>query len=181
LFLSVSTGLTILVAATLYGLGKAFFWPTMLGVAAEQFPKGGALTLNTLGGLGMLAVGVLGAPFQGFIQDRRVDEELAPNKVVYEQVISPVKQSVFGEYRSVDPKKVEALAEAPKAEVTAIQDAAKRNVLVVTAYFPCVMLVCYLGLVLYFRSKGGYKPVMIISDKEEELLMTGGATGPVEF
>ena len=64
--MSMSTGIAILAAATLYGLGKSFFWPTMLGVAAEQFPRGGALTLNTLGGLGMLAVGVLGAPFQGF-------------------------------------------------------------------------------------------------------------------
>ena len=40
------------------------------------------------------------------------------------------------------------------------------------------MLVCYLGLILYFRSKGGYKPQIIISEKEEELLMTGGAVGP---
>ena len=38
-----------------------------------------------------------------------------------------------------------------------------------------------LGLILYFKSKGGYKPQMIISDKEEELLVTGGATGPAEF
>ncbi len=27
---------------------KTFFWPTMLGVVAEQFPKGGALTLNAI-------------------------------------------------------------------------------------------------------------------------------------
>jgi fucose permease len=44
-FLSQATGIMILAAATLYGFGKTFFWPTMLGVAAEQFPKGGALTL----------------------------------------------------------------------------------------------------------------------------------------
>ena len=106
----------------------------------------------------MLAVGVLGAPFQGFIQDTKVDNDLASNKVVYDRVISPPKQSVFGEYRSVDPKKVEALAPEPKAEVTKVQDEAKRNVLVVTAIFPAIMLVCYLGLVLYFRSKGGTSP-----------------------
>jgi MFS family permease len=181
-FLSVSTGLTILAAATLYGLGKSFFWPTMLGVAAEQFPKGGALTLNTLGGLGMLAVGVLGAPFQGFIQDTKVDRDLkAKDPVVYEKLISPEKSSVFGEYRSVNQKDVDALAAEPKEEVTAIQDAAKRNVLVTTAIFPCVMLVCYLGLVLYFKSKGGYKPQIIISEKEEGELMAGGAAGPGEF
>jgi len=182
LFLSKSTGGMIVVAATLYGLGKAFFWPTMLGVAAEQFPRGGALTLNTLGGLGMLAVGVLGAPFQGYIQDTKVDRDLGTaNRVVYDQVIQAPKQSVFGEYRSVDQKKVDALDKSSNAEVTTIQDAAKRNVLVVTAIFPCIMLVCYLGLVAYFRSKGGYKPQVIISEKEEELLMAGGGAGPVEF
>jgi len=182
IFLSRSTGLTILAAATLYGLGKSFFWPTMLGVAAEQFPRGGALTLNTLGGLGMLAVGVLGAPFQGFIQDTKVDRDLAAkDKSVYEQVIQAPKESVFGEYRSVDLKKVEALPEAAKADVTSIQDAAKRNVLVTTAIFPCIMLVCYLGLVGYFRARGGYKPQIIISEKEEALLMTGGAQGPADY
>ncbi len=182
IFLSRSTGLTILAAATLYGLGKSFFWPTMLGVAAEQFPRGGALTLNTLGGVGMLAVGVLGAPFQGFIQDTKVDRDLASkDKSVYEQVIQAPKESVFGEYRSVDLKKVEALPEAAKADVTSIQDAAKRNVLVTTAIFPCVMLVCYLGLVGYFRARGGYKPQIIIGEKEEALLMTGGAQGPADY
>jgi MFS family permease len=182
IFLSKSTGITIILAATLYGLGKSFFWPTMLGVAAEQFPKGGALTLNTLGGLGMLAVGVLGAPFQGFIQDTKVDKDLSKdNPVVYEKVINPPKKSIFGDYRAVDMAKVEQLPKADLAEVTSIQDASKRNVLVVTAIFPCIMLVCYLSLVVYFKAKGGYKPKIIISEKEEALLMTGGAMGPADM
>ena len=65
----------ILVAATIYGLGKTFFWPTMLGVVAERFPKGGALTLNITGGLGMIAAGVIGAGILGFIQDKSVDKK----------------------------------------------------------------------------------------------------------
>ncbi len=182
LFLSVSTGAAIFAAATLYGLGKAFFWPTMLGVAAEQFPKGGALTLNTLGGLGMLAVGVLGGPFQGFIQDTKVDRDLRDkDPVVYQEVIKAPERSIFGPYRAVDADKVNVLPEAGKGEVRAIQDASKRNVLVVTAIFPGIMLACYLGLIAYFRSRGGYKPQMIISEEEEALLMAGGSTGPAEF
>jgi hypothetical protein len=27
--------------------------------------------------------------------------------------------------------------------------------------FPAFMFICYLGLILYFRSKGGYKPVSL--------------------
>ena len=33
-------------AATVYGIGKTFLWPTMLGVVSERFPRGGALTLG---------------------------------------------------------------------------------------------------------------------------------------
>ena len=55
----------IFVFATLYGFGKTFFWPTTLGVVSEQCPKGGALTLNAIAGIGMLAVGILGGPVIG--------------------------------------------------------------------------------------------------------------------
>src|SRR5262249_51184162 len=48
------------VAATVYGVGKTFFWPTMLGVISERFPKGGALALGVSGGIGMLSAGMLG-------------------------------------------------------------------------------------------------------------------------
>ncbi len=59
----------LLIAATIYGCGKTFFWPTMLGVVSERFPKGGALTLGVVGGVGMLSVGLLGGPIIGYEQD----------------------------------------------------------------------------------------------------------------
>lgn len=43
-------------AATVFGVGKTYFWPTMLGVTAELFPKGGAVTLAIMGGTGNFAV-----------------------------------------------------------------------------------------------------------------------------
>src|SRR5262249_5921613 len=61
--LSFAAGAMIFIAATLYGFGKTFFWPTMLGVVSEQMPKGGALTLNAISGIGMLAVGTLGTTY----------------------------------------------------------------------------------------------------------------------
>ena len=45
-------------AATLFGVGKSYFWPTMIGVTAEQFPRGGALLISLMGGTGMLSVAV---------------------------------------------------------------------------------------------------------------------------
>ena len=64
-----SSAVVALTAATLFGIGKTFLWPTMLGVAAEQFPRGGALVLSLLGGAGMLSVGLV-LPVMGERMDR---------------------------------------------------------------------------------------------------------------
>ena len=47
------------VAATLFGVGKTYYWPTMLGVTSELFPKGGALLLALMGGAGMLCIAIV--------------------------------------------------------------------------------------------------------------------------
>ncbi len=57
---SVATGMAILLAGTIYGIGKTFFWPNMLAVVSERFPRGGAPTLGADGGIGMLSAGLLG-------------------------------------------------------------------------------------------------------------------------
>jgi len=56
-------------AATLFGVGKSYFWPTMIGVTAEQFPRGGALLISLMGGTGMLSVAVA-LPLMGARIDR---------------------------------------------------------------------------------------------------------------
>ena len=73
----------IFAAATLYAVGKTFFWPTMLGVVSEQFPKGGALSLNAMGGVGMLGVGVVGAQFMGLFQDQTVEKTCCKNNQLF--------------------------------------------------------------------------------------------------
>ena len=181
-FLSKSTGRTILAAATIYGFGKSFFWPTMLGVVAEQFPRGGALTLNTMGGVGMLAVGVIGAPLLGNIQDTRIDRELAADApALHDRITAGEKTSVFGAYRPIDPAKVVTLPAEEREQVEGIQATAKKGALMTVATFPCIMLACYIALIVYFQARGGYKPQMLISDKEEELMMTGGTVGPSDM
>ena len=66
----------ILVAATIYGVGKTFLWPTMLGVVGERFPKGGALAMGAMGGVGMLSAGLLGGPGIGYTQDVNASAKL---------------------------------------------------------------------------------------------------------
>ena len=53
-----TSALVAFAAATLFGVGKSYFWPTMIGVTAEQFPRGGALLISLMGGAGMLSVAV---------------------------------------------------------------------------------------------------------------------------
>jgi len=166
-FLSKAAGVLIFIAATIYAFGKSFFWPTMLGVAAERFPKGGALTINAIGGMGMLSVGVLGAVFLGNIQDRQIDRELlAGRPALHAQVAGAEKSSVFGRYKPLDQAKLAALAPEDKTAVETVAAAAKKNALMTVAIFPAIMLVCFLILIFYFKAKGGYKPVELEARRE---------------
>ena len=180
--LSMSTGALILLAATIYGFGKTFFWPTMLGVVAEQFPKGGALTLNMIAGIGMLGVGVLGGPLLGFFQDTDINRQLKeehPAILSKAQADEP-KLSIFGKYK---PLESEAVAKLPEEEQTIVADVkkgAQKNTLLKVAIFPVIMLVCYLGLICYFRMKGGYKAEVLAGHKADDERFTGGVEGPIE-
>jgi len=161
-FLSSAMGVAILVAATIYGIGKTFFWPAMLGVVSEQFPRGGAMTINGVSGLGMLAVGTVGAVFLGYIQDSSVNTKLKTERLAIHQQVASEKTWVFGKYEAVDPTKVEKLTEqGDKDEVKTLSDQGKKEALKTVAIFPAIMLVAYLLLMAYFKSKGGYKPVLL--------------------
>jgi MFS family permease len=77
LLLSVANGIAFCVlAVTVYGAGKTYLWPTMLAVASERFPKGGAITIGMMGGVGALSAGLLGGPGIGFKQDYYASKEL---------------------------------------------------------------------------------------------------------
>lgn len=160
-FLSNAVGVAILVAATIYALGKAFLWPLMLGLVSEQFPKGGALTLNVIAGLGMISAGVLGAGILGFLQDKHTDHNIAlydqqHQTALHETYLTKDNSSLFGEYKSLD---FEAFASATPEEINTVyslQDESKKLALRDIVIFPVIMLISYLLLLLYFKRNGGY-------------------------
>lgn len=165
LTLSKAAGIGILLAATIYGLGKAFFWPTMLGVVSEQFPRGGALTLNCLGGVGMLGLSV-GMVFLGNIQDRTIERNMlaydqAGKTSLHETYLTTEKRSVFGGYHALDQSKLQHAPATDVRQIELMQAQAKKGALSTAAIFPGVMLVAYLGLIIYYRRRGGYKPLVI--------------------
>ncbi|MEM1107298.1 MAG: MFS transporter [Planctomycetota bacterium] len=176
-FLSTAAGLIILLAATIYGIGQTFFWPTTLGLVAERFPKGGALTLNAIAGVGMLGVGILGNPLLGAIQDNHIDSTLAAEKpALHEQVMGEEATSVLGSYRPLDNAKLELLSEEDQEAVTQVTDEAKQTALFKVAALPLIMFVCYLLLLIYFKKQGGYQAEQL----PEAHTAASGDSGPPE-
>lgn len=64
-----TSAVAVFMAARLCGVGKCFFWPTMLGIASGRYPKGGAFALGLRGGCGVISAGFLMFPAMGIIQD----------------------------------------------------------------------------------------------------------------
>ncbi len=156
---TVETLAMIFVAATFYGVAKTYFWPTMLGVVAEQFPKGGAVTLNAIAGIGMLTVGIIGGPLIGKMQEdsaRVAVTEQMPG--VYEQV-QKESEYFLGNYTAVDDDKLKALAAEQAEQAGGVIKSAKQGALAKVVVFPLFMLVCYLILIAYFQTQGGYSAV----------------------
>jgi MFS family permease len=160
-----ASAVAIVVAATVYSFGKAFFWPTSLGVVAEQSPRGGAITLNVVAGIGMLGAGVIGGPLIGQVLDRQMVHGVAAydakNNTQLVESLKTDRTGILGEYTAIDPSKRATLAGDEKAAVDAADRESKHDALRTIAVLPVLMFLVYLGLILWFRSRGGYKPVVL--------------------
>jgi len=191
-----TTGIGIFLAGTTYAVGKTFFWPTMLGVVGERFPKGGALTMGAIGGVGMLSAGLLGGPGIGYKQDYFASKHLNENAhSVYERYVSPDENAFlfFPPIAGLDGAKVGSLiekadsksplSEQEQSDLQPVKDAriyGGRMALRLTAIVPAAMAIGYLILVIYFYSKGGYKVEVLHGEPPDGERYTGGVEGPVE-
>lgn len=123
--LSCATGNNLVlagVAATLFAFGVCYFWPTMIGTAAERVPKGGALALSLLGGVGMLVVGSVTMPQMGRVADSYLYKQLPPEQTV--KVLQQVADT-YPALAKTQPEKIGkdilAAADTAKAVLTAQQ------------------------------------------------------------
>jgi hypothetical protein len=182
---SAVTTLTVAFGAVLlYSIGKTFFWPTMLAVVGDRFPRTGAVAMSIMGGIGMLSVGQIGGPGLGYAKDRFTAEHLEEKgqKAILEANKAEKPSGLLGLFKEVsalDGAKMQAaqkLAEkekhdgvtADKSQLTADQKAmveaiiaGARKTLKADAALPVGMAVIYLLLLFYFKSAGGYKAVKI--------------------
>ena len=177
-FLSTAQGFAMLfIFATLYGFGKTFFWPTMLGVVSEQCPKGGALTLNAIAGIGMLTVGVVGGPLIGKMQEDSAKTAFEASE--YES-ISKQDSYILGGYTAIDKVKVDALGDKKAKETNNKIKVAKQGALANITVFPIIMLIAYIALFFYFKGRGGYKSVELGGDGGEGGEAGSGSSESVE-
>ena len=70
---STQTGAMAYVAAVVYALGIAYFWPNMLGFIAEYVPKSGALGLSVVGAIGMFSSFIFQPIIGGWIDSDRAE------------------------------------------------------------------------------------------------------------
>ena len=165
----IETFVGAMVALAVYAVGKTFFWPTMLAVVGDRFPRTGAVAMSIMGGIGMMSAGLLGGPGLGYAKDRFTAEHLmATAPAVYEQYKAPVasKFLFLDEATGLDGTKlsVAQTATGRTAEQQVVAQASiigDRETLKADAFIPSVMAVIYLLLFLYFKAIGGYRPVQI--------------------
>jgi hypothetical protein len=161
-----TTALLVVAAATFYAVGKSFFWPTMLGMVSEQFPRGGALTINAIAGVGMISVGVLGGPFLGTLQDASLDTNLQKaSPALHAAVAEPAQQKFGFDFQPLDKTRIEALPAPDKAQVEQVVAETNQTVLAKIAILPAIMFLCYISLGLYFRQRGGYQQIELVTDR----------------
>lgn len=177
--LNLASGMTsflvAMVALGIYAFGKTFFWPTMLAVASDRFPRTGAVAISIMGGIGMLSAGIIGGPGLGYCKDRFAGEAL---KSANEQLFATYKAAEpskflnldFTAATALDGKKLSEAKEAktPTADQTTVIKADQqgdRSTLKADSYIPLTMALIYLLLLLYFKGIGGYKVLSVEEQK----------------
>jgi MFS family permease len=172
-WLSSATGAAIFLAFVLYALGQTYYWPCVLGFTSERYPQGGALTLNTVSAIGLLSAGVIGTPILGVAFDRSIHDTVAAEAPALAEAATVPGGFMWMSHEKIDPAKagpfVAGLPEAERAAVEAVyhggspqgkaQRQAGRDVLAYAVRFPLLLLVCFGAIALWFRTRGGYKPV----------------------
>ena len=159
-------------ALTIYAVGKTFFWPTMLAVASDRFPRTGAVAISMMGGIGMLSAGLIGSPGLGYAKDRFAGEALRDGNVgVYEanRAMEPSRFLFFAGSHGLDGMKLSGaqarLTDGSGSDADRLVHEASiagdRKTLRADSFIPATMAVIYLLIFFYFKSIGGYKPVTI--------------------
>jgi len=70
---STVTGPLAYVATVIFAIGICYFWPVMVGAAAQRVPKSGALGMSIIGGAGMFSSAIFQPVIGGWIDTARAE------------------------------------------------------------------------------------------------------------
>ncbi|MGB5169994.1 MAG: MFS transporter [Eudoraea sp.] len=70
---STQTGAMAYVAAIIFALGIAYFWPNMIGLVATKVPKSGALGMSIIGAIGMFSSSIFQPIIGGWIDSDKAE------------------------------------------------------------------------------------------------------------
>ena len=100
---------TAFAAAALFAAGVAFWWPTMLGITSERFPRGGALLLAIIGATGSFSTAIAG-PVMGWINERYSAEHVLQIWAALPAVLTIIFTAMYVSDRMRGGYRVETLA-----------------------------------------------------------------------
>ena len=121
---------TGLLAATIWGTGVCYMWPTMLAAASERFPRGGALLMGLMGTAGTASIYFV-LPMLGRIFDNKKIEE-AGGEAAFKALTGGDLDRVLG--------------------------VASQHSFRMVAFLPAILLLVFGAIYLYDRARGGFKP-----------------------
>lgn len=133
--------MTGFLAATVWGVGVCYMWPTMVGTISERFPRGGALLLGLMGTGGTLSIYFV-LPRMGAIFDRAKIRAAGGEQA----------------FNALEGEKLKAaLVYASQYSFRAV------------AILPAILLIVFGAIWLYDKSRGGYRPADIRSQQTESI------------
>jgi hypothetical protein len=169
--------------ATIFGIGIAYFWPTMLGVTAERFPKGGAWLLGLMGCAGNLSIAAV-LPVMGYIYDREsvvaIPSALQAQAVVEEDSNWVLQLAGIKTTKKINTDGVKSLDAEERQEVVRAEGQGAAMAFRYVSALPIVLVIVFGLIALRDKALGGYKPEILISREEENELFAGGVQGAVE-
>jgi len=168
-WLSGAVGTAVFGAFILYALGQTYYWPCVLGFVSERYPQGGALTLNTVSAIGLLSAGIVGTPILGAAFDQSIHASVSERAPALAEAASEEGSFMWMKHKKIDPDLRAAFTEKLSPdEVGFVNEVfneskaeAGRDVLRYAVRFPVILLIAFGAIALWFRSRGGYKPVVL--------------------
>jgi MFS family permease len=120
-------------AATVWGIGVCYLWPTMLAIVSERFPRGGAMAMGLMGFAGGMSI----------------------------QFVLPQMGSIFDSAKAEAAGGAEKLAGLSPDAMTEVVRYASVESFQAVAYVPLLLLPVFGAIWIYDRKNGGHTPQSI--------------------